>query len=173
MRILLVGYFFTLSSLAFGQHEIVWNEDASLRWNNFNGVPNDTVLAAVTYCSIDTQIRIKGEDISIDVRAIFYTDSSWYNKSKIHELTLVHEQGHFDIAELYARKLRKLIAEKIVSGKDYRNSFQNLYDENYEAYYDEQLQYDSETLHGTIQKTQYLWIARIVDALTQLNDYKK
>jgi hypothetical protein len=43
----------------------------------------------------------------------FQRRKSWKDVKKINDYILLHEQKHFDIAELFVRKFRKAVAEKI------------------------------------------------------------
>lgn len=54
--------------------------------------------------------------------SVFLRDSSWVNKQKITTAAdraevLAHEQLHFDIAELAARRLRRRIAQGLAAGE--------------------------------------------------------
>ena len=111
--------------------------------------------------------------LSILIDDVFYPDSSWYNEIKIHELTLQHEQGHFDLAEWYSRKLRKMIFTDIKTVEDYRNNFQSKYEILHQDYYEMQWVYDEETKHGTIAINQNNWSTEIVEGLAELVEYAK
>ena len=97
----------------------------------------------------------------------------WYNKTKIHNLTLQHEQGHFDIAEWYARKFRKMIAEEVKTVEDYKNYFQKKYDALHQEYIEMQSIYDEETIHGTIAIDQNNWSVEIAAGIAELEEYAK
>ena len=172
MKPIFIFLLFSICVQVSAQTEIVWKENMPLTWNDFKGPKRNSKLAAETYCSINTSVAITGDKLNITIQAVFYADSSWYNPEKIHELTLTHEQGHFQIAELYARKLRKAVAEKINSFTDYQNQFEALYEEVHGDYFDRQEQYDEETLHGTISRTQMDWIDRIAEELLELKEYQ-
>lgn len=167
----IVVVFFLFYAKGFSQELISWRQQPLLTWSDFRGKSADETLAAVTYCSIDTKIAVKGEVLSIVVDAVFYPDSSWYNTSKIHNLTLQHEQGHFDIAEWYARKLRKLIAVEIKTVEDYKNSFHKKYEALHQEYIDMQAMYDEETIHGTIEINQNNWSTEITAGIAELKEY--
>jgi hypothetical protein len=164
-----------LSNVCRAQEIIQWNENFKLTWEHFKGAPTDTTFAAMTYCGMEASVckrNVWTGEISIEVRTTFYPDSSWYIPRKIHDLTLGHEQGHFDIAGWYARKLRKEIKETIRTVTNYNFKFANLFNTNYEAYLHEQNQYEKETACGTIKERQTHWEKLIKSKLEELEDFK-
>lgn len=62
--------------------------------------------------SIVLNMEQRGSEVRVvvDVYAYFSPRQSWYHKDMADDHLLSHEQLHFDITELYARKLRKKIA---------------------------------------------------------------
>jgi predicted secreted Zn-dependent protease len=105
------------------------------------------------------------------VIAVFYPNDSWKRKKK--KGVLVHEQRHFDIVELFARKLRK----QIQSGtyKDYNDLVEKI-----ERYYDQtdreldayQDKYDRMTNHSRNSRRQAKWNSKVEMELDGLSDYK-
>jgi hypothetical protein len=100
-----------------GNDLIVWNKDYKLKWDDFQG-QGDTakVIGAASTCSINyNHIPIRGEDsLKILVEAVFLKKDSpkimWrLEASNFVVQALQHEQIHFDITEVYARKFRKII----------------------------------------------------------------
>ncbi len=57
---------------------------------------------------------------------------------KTKNLNINHEQGHFDIAEIYARKLRKEFLENVKTEKDYQLKFKLIYQVMYGEFLDYQ-----------------------------------
>jgi hypothetical protein len=126
---------------------IPWQENYKLTWTNFQGIPNANIeAAAITASGISfgyhvKKVNDKVESFKVEVVAHFYPEKSWVKTEKADNHILSHEQLHFDITELYSRKLRKAISEvsasqnvntkldeihsKIVTDL---NNFQNLYD---------------------------------------------
>jgi len=84
---------------------------------------------------------------------------------------LSHEQGHFDISEIYARKLNKAL-------KAYRpreNSISRDVNEIYKKVMDEkeeyQTKYDKETDFSRNKQQQSEWLEKIKDELDDLDEY--
>jgi predicted secreted Zn-dependent protease len=85
---------------------------------------------------------------------------------------LAHEQGHFDITELYARALHKALSEYSFNYKTYQKDisaiYQNIVKEK-EAF---QEAYDSETDHSRRKKAQFEWQDKIDQLLTESEPYE-
>lgn len=112
--------FFCLLVITFTQpseDSILWNENDRLNWSDFKGTPSSNINAvALTASGLTFDFSAKTSktrliEFKAIVEARFYPDQSWYRKEHINSVVLAHEQLHFDITELHARKLRKQIAE--------------------------------------------------------------
>ena len=105
---------FLVSNVLLGQ-KIFWEEGNKLNWNNFKSKINrkggDNVVA-YTNCgwiySYEKSSNPKSP-IKIEVQTVFNEDKSWKDTKRINDYVLLHEQKHFDAAEIFARKLRKEI----------------------------------------------------------------
>lgn len=102
------------------QQYIEWNKFYTLSWENFEGQrTEDAIGDAGTAIRIIAKPYYIGKAIHYQVYALFDKKKSW----AIEQGTalLAHEQLHFDIAELYARKIRKKVKEMAESNeKDLR-----------------------------------------------------
>lgn len=124
---------------------IYWSEDRKLLWEDFNGEKESEVIinsqnriVAASKIAID---YINSQKIKIIITS-FEKEKSWSTtKSKD---VLEHEQLHFDIAELFARKIRKAFVEL----KNQNITDQSLYNDIYENYIQEWVEYDKEYEKG-------------------------
>ena len=153
-------------------HQLSWNEFYKLQWHDFQGEPDEQSVAdAATSFSINAKPFLVKKEVHYDVVAVFNRDKSWV-RDKSSSL-LAHEHLHFDIAELYARKIRKKISELKDRGiediKVFNASIQELLQESNEV----DRQYDLETLHGALSKKQETWRKNVKEELAQLRDYRK
>jgi len=94
---------------------IAWSPEKKLAWQDFKGKATSNDRAAATTASgISYQFSTSGSngEIELDylVSTFFYPNKSWYQPSLCDSLILSHEQLHFDISELYARKMRNRLA---------------------------------------------------------------
>jgi Bacterial protein of unknown function (DUF922) len=151
---------------------IEWNEYRPLTWEDFLGKrAEDAAGDAGTFVQIKAKPYLVKDQVRYDVSAIFVKNKSW-SDAQTKEL-LAHEQLHFDIAELYARKIRQVVAELSEAGeddvKDYNRAIQKLLHESNEV----DIQYDMETLHGAMQNKQAEWSKDVKEQLKALAQFKK
>lgn len=94
---------------------IVWSESYKLTWDDFQGTPKiNKEAVAVTASGITFGYSINKLDDKIvafttEIGAYFYPKKSWYKLEQATEHILKHEQLHFDITELFARKFRQQV----------------------------------------------------------------
>ncbi|MBL7719957.1 MAG: DUF922 domain-containing protein [Flavipsychrobacter sp.] len=155
-----------------------WKEGRKIAWSDFTGRPDNTSEHwAYTRYYINYKYSYNNTGaITITVTSCFRKDQSWKKAEK--ELTaalLLHEQQHFDIGELYARKIRKAFASYTATHKHNANTtselnalFEKLMTEA-AGYQD---QYDSETDHSKNRENQARWNSRVATELAALADYK-
>lgn len=151
---------------------IVWNEYRPLTWEDFQGKRSEDAAGdAGTVVQIKAKPYIVKDQVRYDVSAVFVKNKSW-SDAQTKEL-LSHEQLHFDIAELYARKIRQVVVELQQAGeedvKDYNRAIQKLLHESNEV----DIQYDLETLHGAMQNKQAEWTKNVKEQLKALAQFKK
>ena len=163
---------FTTDPTSDTKNVIVWNEYRTLTWEDFKGKrTEDAAGDAGTVVQIKAKpYMVKGQ-VKYDVAAVFVKNKSW-SDAQTNEL-LAHEQLHFDIAELYARKIRQVSAELVEAGeqdvKDYNRAIQKLLHESDEV----DIQYDMETLHGAMVNKQAEWSKKVKSELKALGQFKK
>ena len=152
---------------------IEWSSNVKLTWKDFLGKPDTSSrYKAVTF----TKIRVSDEEfddkIILNFPATFNRSLSWTKNTKSMSL-LIHEQIHFDIAELVARKIRKDCSQHVSRDLSLSYEFiQNTYD-YYRTYCLDSINdtYDSETNHGMIKSKQKEWEKKISKELTSLKAY--
>ena len=97
---------------------IVWASRRLLTWADFKGKPPDDagVVAARTAYSIIDGVRCSGAKFEYRVVAAFRPNDSWVRHAVLRTPSdsaraLRHEQTHFDLSEVHARRLRRHFAE--------------------------------------------------------------
>ena len=159
------------------EESILWNESKRLEWSDFRGNPDvNSEAAAITASGLifdfsvrTTSTRLVG--FTATVEAHFYPNQSWYNKNHVNNIVLAHEQLHFDITELHARKLRKQIDEAHFSlniKKEISKLHSNINIELKEF----QNKYDSESDFSRSVITQKEWQIFVKQELVKLSKYK-
>lgn len=155
--------------------KILWTSDYKLSWEDFQGDP-DTIRIETEECVTKTRIevttKISESQIEFQVPCYFEKDKSWADGNVTDEL-LNHEQVHFDIAEIYARTLRRKLAEiEYISRNDLYAKINDLYHEVIAACVEFQMRYDKETNHSKNTTNQRIWNERVSGILDNTNDYK-
>ena len=162
--------------LAFTQDDkkdmILWSADYKLQWTDFMGKPAGS-LKAMTWSTIDFSIKkIDATQLVLEINAYFIKKQSWRQKNFTDDFVLQHEQTHFDIAEVYTRKLRKkLSGEKYKDTKKAMPEIQKIYNETFSELKAYQKKYDEETKHSINKDEQIKWNKKIADELQSLNAY--
>jgi hypothetical protein len=160
--------------------KIEWSENKKLEWNDFKGKPdkNDAIYRAKTFSTISFDPKVEESYIIIDVTNFFNVNLSWSiskSKKQNSQWLLEHEQLHFDISELVARKIRKEFTEYKSSNLNETNNYlHGVYDRYIDTIWLEvNSAYDSETDHGTIRNKQKEWEEKIGKELKKLNKYSE
>jgi len=115
-----------------------------------------------------------------NISALFSRNESWL-LVRSHDI-LAHEQIHFDIFELYARKMRKLFAETLKrnfvddAGGDLTNQISPGFEQFYQQLNDLQVEFDRQTMKLTGKNQSILemnaqWRDRIRDEIRAMSDY--
>lgn len=152
--------------------QLSWNEFYKLQWDDFRGEPDPSSHGdAATAVLIKAKPFLVRKEISYDVVAVFNRSKSWIRDTS--PSLLAHERLHFDIAELYARKIRKKISELKASGVDDIKTFNAAIEQLLHESNAVDIQYDAETLHGAMSKKQASWEEKVADELDRLERYKK
>ena len=149
---------------------IKWQEDRKLTWEDFEAEPvkmGSTAAMTTTHLGFGYSVMNGQVNYKIDCR--FEKKKSWGLVK--NDWILNHEQGHFDIAEFFARKLNQETSEY----KFNRNTFKTDLDAIYKSVVDEkekyQQLYDDETNYSRNKKKQEEWLKKIEDELKETKDW--
>jgi len=155
-------------------NKIRWAENHRLTWDYFQGAvdpdrhPNTQAIAMV---AIELQTTIKDFLVEFEATSFFVKDGSW-TINTTSSYVLNHEQVHFDISEVFARKLRKRLSQ--MHGLTHRNIKQKVhavYQEVQLAHDNFQERYDLETNHSKNHRMQEKWNKLVGDLLEQYSAY--
>lgn len=154
---------------------ILWKKNSKLSWDNFQGKP-DTItfrgFAAVSNIRIPFEnFKVYDDSVVMDLPCYFVITKSW--KLTATPVILNHEQGHFDIAEIIARKMRKELANYIdTDGEASTKFYQWVSDKYYDSENDAlNKAYDKETDFSKNAEGQKRWNAKIAQMLKELEAY--
>ena len=154
-----------------GNDTIVWRADSVLKREDFKAEakPNDPYSLGATGIFYYTSER--DEQSFVFIEAIFIKSQSLLNRQSEH--IIKHEQLHFDLCELYTRKLRKRVAETVFKkGKHFQKEFQNLYDTVLAELDKDETKFEVESENGFNQTNQLMWREEIKKQLKELEQYK-
>lgn len=166
------------SQIQNGDDILYWSQSHRLTFEDFKGKPtqSDTTLHELTpkmlthklgaiVTSIDVHFLNERNKTTFTIQAGMKQGSSWI-KDYGDTIELKHEQGHFDICEIYARILRRDIkkARSLAEAKD-------IYEKTSADENAEQEQYDKDNTYqaGGITPD---WEQKIYFLLNELDAYK-
>lgn len=170
----------TEKSRSFSSYEkvdtILWcPNEYKLQWKDFLGTAPESDFSAQSMCMFLFSVRpepLNGTmNLYIQLSACFARTTSWVKTGVTSDTLLGHEQLHFDICELYIRKLRKTLMEAKLDPIEYQKQIQPLFDAAWVGYQKAQAAYDEETQHGLIWEEQFRWQNEIAAELIALKQY--
>ncbi len=148
--------------------------DKRLTWDDFQGFAEQaSPHSALTHWSLNDRSFLRnGNELHIMVVAWFYPKLSWVkNPSFGNQYLLSHEQHHFDLAELYARKFRKALSSTSFDITTYRQQITTLFRATLSRLKAEQDRYDDESDHDRNKSAQYTWMDTIDRELASLSEF--
>lgn len=161
------------------EKEIAWTANRKLTWEDFKGSPksiSNSNAAAQTYCGFGFQTNY----VTVITKAKIFTKNtftcnlSWVRPDQRDRADLLeHEQGHFDLSEVYTRQLRKKLEEKKLTVFNLNTDANIIFKDVYALYLDRQELYEKETNYGLNRQKQIEWTTTISRELSGLNSYTK
>jgi len=169
------------------ENMIDWSKEYRLSWDDFEGTPESaSETTARTYSMIyfdwkeeifSTGTKYKFRIVEIEVKAVFSKSKSWKTETIFQQdkaqYFLNHEQGHFDLAEESARRLRERLTildkksylckgkneqrRKKFAKKEAKKIVEKMYDSEFAKLRKLQKKYDSDTNHGWTKSKQRAW----------------
>ena len=151
---------------------VSWSATRKLHWSDFKGKKYDvkTELAVTDY-SISYTIHSFEDMLHIVVKNCFSPYTSWAGDTT-RKVLLIHEQGHFDIAEIYARKIRQALKTIQFKYDSVSIQFNKIYGNFYDQLNKEQDAYDLVTEYSDNILEQKKFDMRIDSTLKLLDAYK-
>lgn len=151
---------------------IAWSESRPLTWNDFNGpVPPNADSAATTASGISysysANLMHHEVELDFEVTAFFYPNESWYRPEVCDDHVLQHEQLHFNISEMFARRMRMKLRSTSFT-ENVKAEIAKIYRETLKELETLQDKYDWETNFSRNKEAQARWNEQISDALQRL-----
>ena len=152
--------------------EIAWKAARKLTWDDFKAKADDKdPLHALTATNIDMKAKCENGELKVKVESVFSSNESW-TKNKKSERLLFHEQLHFDITEIYARRLRKELKD-LPGACSAPERINAVTDRIFEEWKKQEDVYDQQTDHGLNQEQMKIWATKIEVELKILDNYKE
>ncbi len=170
-RFLLTALVLMLSFFTYGQEPANrWKGNQLLQWADFEGEVKDTSsFDAECFANVSYEyVFYSPNDFRFDVYANFDRNNSWRRKEMQSDELLRHEQLHFNIAELFADRL-KFEFENYIYSEDYETEIVGIFNRVKVAYHQMQDEYDEETNHSLNKEEQKKWEDFIHDQLYNPN----
>ncbi len=149
---------------------ILWGVK-EITWADFKGEPDTNSIdeAHITYFMSREGNYITRDSLVYIVKALFKAKRSWTKTNS--DYILGHERVHFDLTELYIRKIRKALSEKTFYERNLIKEIEVICNSIYEELSYKQIQYDKETEHSINKMQQAIWDKKICEELKQLEQY--
>src|SRR5690606_36236150 len=126
------------------EDQIVWHPLRKLTISNFRGPIDKRPFLAATSSTFRYAMKMNnftGRAL-ISVESYFDCKLSYFKPSTQDSAVLAHEQLHFDITEIYARKFRKKVKEIYVNPKQFAGIHEAVYAEIFNEMVLKQDEYD-------------------------------
>lgn len=152
------------------RENINWRSRRTLHWNDFKGNPVAAASnAALTSTSILINFGYDDQSLTYKIQCVFYPQKSWTKVQSNH--ILAHEQGHFDISQLFTRKLHKALSEYRFRAASVDRDVQKIYQQISQDQAAFQQLYDKETNYSRNLAEQKNWQDKIEKELEELKPY--
>ncbi len=169
---------FMAQTFVYAQEEtFTYADHSQLQWEDFKATPklhsqyhantNSGFSYSWSYSKTNGEITLE-----YDVFSTFYPYSSWVHPDHKNAELLAHEQAHFDISELHARKLRKAM-DVYKPGRSIRNDLRIIYNDIEAKRVKMQKLYDAESEHSQNEQGELKWQTFIIAELKRLDAYAK
>lgn len=142
------------------ESSIPWNPTRRLAWEDFKSEPKkegDAVASTSTSLGLSYQVR-EGK-LTYRITCDFAKDKSWGSLKT--DYILAHEQAHFDITEIHARRLYEALYYHEVNPLTVKADIAAIYNRIVKEKEDMQHAYDSQTDHSRKRSRQVEWLERI------------
>ena len=165
--LLMPGFFITHAP----EDTIQWNTTRRLIWDDFQGAPDRSCSnAALTSSGIEFKYGFSNETFTYNITCLFDKKKSW-GKLK-NDYILAHEQAHFDISEIHARKLNRLLKSyRFTTPAAAKKEITAIYTGIMKEQTAMQGLYDEETDHSRDKEKQATWLGKVKRELDRTKEY--
>lgn len=149
---------------------IPWRNQRKLSWDDFLSSPQKQGEAvASTSTSLGISYQVKNGELTYAITCNFSRKKSWGLLKT--EYILAHEQAHFDITEIHARKLYEELYHYEFNPDTFKKDIAVIYERIVDEKEAMQHAYDKETDHSRRKKLQSDWLDKINTLLTETEPF--
>jgi len=142
------------------EETLPWRSERRLVWDDFLSEPKKQGDAvASTSTSLGIAYQVKSGELNYSITCHFSKMKSWGLLKT--DYILAHEQAHFDITELHARKLYEALYHYEYDPSSFKKDIAAIYERIVKEKEDMQEAYDGETDHSRKRRIQYEWLDKI------------
>lgn len=152
-------------------HAFAWSAGRRLAWSDFEGSPPaEGSEGAKTSYTLYSGWKCRGDAFEFRVIAVFRPRQSWVKAMVLNDSTqrrtvLRHEQTHFDLAEVHARRMRRAFGDLARPCARTDAELSAMAQRLAQVEKAEQRRYDDETDHGLLAERQAAWIRDVARRL--------
>ncbi|GAC1480557.1 MAG: hypothetical protein NVS1B13_01470 [Flavisolibacter sp.] len=154
------------------KHEefIPWGNERRLSWEDYLCEPmlNSDAVAS-TSTSLGIAYQVKDSRLTYHITCDFSKTKSWGLLKT--DYILMHEQGHFDITEIFARKLYEALQHYQYNKRSFKKDVNEIYQSIVKEKEAFQQMYDEQSDHSRKRKWQYQWLDKIQQLLQDTAPY--
>lgn len=158
------------------ENEVIWNQNRKLEISDFKGPIEKRPFTAGTSSSF--RYRIEGRPVfpnkyKLVVETYFDCYLSYFKPTEYDSIVLAHEQIHFDISELYARKFIERIEREALDLNQFLAKQEEILNAVGRESQLKQDEYDSEVYADRTKQTDWnKWIAEELEKYKKYSDKK-
>jgi hypothetical protein len=160
-----------LTAFISGDAFVQWTPERKLRWADFTGAaPARPPYSAYTYVMNAYDVNTTSDSVFVNVTCRFQNNLSWRLNRDTSDYLLNHEQGHFDLCEVHARKFRMYVS-KWNGKQDLATYLSSNFNVVYIGLQQMHKTYDKETDHSRNKAQQKKWDEKIESMLRSYADF--
>jgi predicted secreted Zn-dependent protease len=139
---------------------IPWLVERKLAWEDFYAEPRkNSEAVASTSTSLGISYQLEDGNLVYHISCNFAKQKSWGLLKT--DYILSHEQGHFDITEIAARRLYGALSQYNFNSETYKQDINEVYNIIVKDKEQMQAEYDRITDHSRNRRLQYEWMEKI------------
>ena len=148
-----------------------WSEERPLTWSDYVLKKFKSGKKEIAITSVKHRVvgYMENGVPEFEVKVVFVAKDSWTSDTTNMAL-LAHEQLHFDIGELYRRKIEEKIKRLQKDGEKQKAIYRYVIRKSLSDFRIFSEEYDRETKHGVLKGMQQKWQTKVWEELNRLHN---